>query len=263
MVAEVIFGLAIAAFGLSAAELLQQGTALFEKGSVAEAAQRFEEASRLQPKDARIWKALGVSYAALGDYQRANEPFQQACNLDVSLEDACYYLGRNLYALNRFEPALTALRKGLRATRRPWRVHVAIAQAQEGLGNPRDAEPEFRKAISLFVTLPANQRGLPDFDPRVHYSTFLYRQGRLDEALPVAQQAASDWPDYGRAHYEVGRILHQQGKAESAATALETAVSRGGGPAAHLLLGQVYMRLGRTADAERHLKAGASSPPVP
>jgi tetratricopeptide (TPR) repeat protein len=258
-VVEVIPGIALVAFALSAAELYQQGTVLFQTGKIPEAAQSFQEASRLAPKDARIWKALGVCYAAQADYERANEPFKQACTLDPSLDDACYFFGRNLYALNRFEPALPALNKALRASRQPWRVHLGIAQANEGLANPRDAEPAFRKAVSLFEALPSNARGRPDFDPRVHYATFLYRQGRLDEALRAAEEAATTWPEYGRAHYEVGRILYQQGKLEPAAASLEKAVKHGGGAAAHLLLGQVYLRLGRTGDAERHLNEGAKS----
>jgi Flp pilus assembly protein TadD len=263
IVTEVISSVTLLAFALSAAELYQQGTASFQKGNVAEAAQRFEEASRLAPTDARIWKALGASYASLGDYERANEPFTQACKLDASLEDACYYLGRNLYALNRFEPALTALNKGVRATRHPWRVHLGIAQAYEGLGDARQSEPAYRKAVTVFEALPSTARGLPDFDPRVHFSTFLYRQGRLEEALGVAQKAATDWPRYGRAHFEVGRVLYQQGKLDAAAAALENAVKNEGGAAAHLLLGQVYLRLGRAEEAQTHLTAGAKSQPAP
>jgi Flp pilus assembly protein TadD len=72
IISEVVFAVALAAFALSAVELYEQGTALFQSGKLAEAAQRFEEASRLAPKDARIWKALGVSYAATADYERAS-----------------------------------------------------------------------------------------------------------------------------------------------------------------------------------------------
>jgi Flp pilus assembly protein TadD len=255
----VVLAVALAAFALSAVELYEQGTALFQSGKLAEAAQRFEEASRLAPKNARIWKALGVSYAATADYERANGPLHQACNLDPSLDDACYYYGRNLYAMNRFEPALAALNRSLRATRYPWRVHLALGQAYEGLANPRQAEPAFRKAISLFEGLSANMRGRPEFDPRVHYALFLYRQARLDEALKVAQQASNDWPDYGKAHFELGRILYQQGKLEAAAGSLEKAVRYGAGAPAHLLLGQIYRRLGRTKEAESHITAGAAS----
>lgn len=254
--------MSLLAFALSAAELYQQGSAYFEKGQFAEAAKAFEQARQLAPKDARIAKALGVSYAAMTEYERANEPLDRACALDPSLEDACYFFGRNLYALNRFHPALEALQKALRATHAPGRVHLGIAQAHEGLGEAAEAESAFRKAISLFESLPQNQRGRPDFDPRVHYATFLYRQARLDEALAAAERITAEAPAFGRGHFEKGRILYQQGKLEAAAAALEKAVQYNAGAPAHLLLGQVYQRLGRTADAERHLNAG-STVPVP
>jgi Flp pilus assembly protein TadD len=259
MVSVVVF----AAFAVSAAELYQQGTALFENARFAEAARLFEQARQLSPKDPRLAKALGVSYAAMADYERANEPLGQACAIDASLEDACYFYGRNLYALNRFEPALAALKKGLRGSRSVWRVHLGLAQAHEGLGQPDQAEPEFRKAIAMFEELDRNQRGRPDFDPRVHFATFLYRQARLAEALQSAEKVMAEAPQYGRGYYEAGRVLHQQGKLQEAASVLEKAVVLGAGAAAHLVLGQVYRRLGKDAEAERHLKAGASAVAAP
>jgi Flp pilus assembly protein TadD len=171
----VAISIGIAAFALTALELFQQGTTLFSKGQLAEAAQKFEQARALAPNNAKIWKALGVSYAAMSDYERANHPLSQACDLDPMLEDACYFYGRNLYALNRFEPAVAAMVKAQRATRYPWRVQLGLAQTYEGLADVRQAEPAFRKSISLFEALPAGKRGLPDFDPRVHYALFLYR----------------------------------------------------------------------------------------
>lgn len=248
---------------LSAADLYHQGTALFEKGRYSEAAQRLEEAYRLAPRDARIAKALGVSYAATGDYERANGPFESACSIDPRLEDACYYYGRNLYALNRFEPALEALSKALRSSRQPWLVHLGIAQASDGLGKSDRARPEFRKAVSLFEELPSESRGRPDFDPRLHYAVFLYRQAQLAEALEMARRVTASWPSYGRGHFELGRILHQQGKLDESAVALEKAAATGFGAPAHLLLGSIYRRLGRDADAQRHLNAAKSSPLVP
>jgi Flp pilus assembly protein TadD len=245
-----------AAMALTASELYQQGSALFQQGRVADAAALFGQARQLAPNDARIVKALGVSHAALGDYERANEPLERACALDSNLADACYFYGRNLYALNRFGPALSILKKALRSDAKPWRLHLAIAQALEGLGEGSNAEADYRKSVLLFEALPANERGRPDFDPRVHYTTYLYRQGRLPDALRMAEQVTAAWPDYGRGHFEAGRILHQQGKLEEAAAALEKAVRAGHGAPAHLLLGRVYLRLGRAEEAQRHLTAG-------
>ncbi|HYZ85614.1 MAG TPA: tetratricopeptide repeat protein [Bryobacteraceae bacterium] len=239
--------------------LYRQGTALFQSGKYAEAAELFEQASRAAPSDARVWKALGASRAAMGDYQRADEPFQQACKLDPALEDACYFYGRNLYALNRFEPALEVLRNILPRDRAPWRVYLGIAQASEALGRAKQAESAFQQAQRLYELLPANERGRPDFDPRLHYAVFLFRQGRLNDALPMAQVVTTAWPGFGRGHFEVGRILHHQGQLAPAAEELEKAVKGGAGPPAHLLLGRVYLRLGRAAEGEHHLKLGAEA----
>ena len=77
------------ALGLFASpDLYEQGSALFRSGRFAEAAAVFEKAVNASPKDARLWKAVGASYAAMADYERANEPFSRACSLDPSLEVA-------------------------------------------------------------------------------------------------------------------------------------------------------------------------------
>ena len=245
--------IAVLAFA-SAAELFQQGTVLFQNGHYKTAAERFAQAAEAAPKDARMWKALGVAYAAMSDYELADAPLERACKLDPSLDDACYYYGRNLYALNRFAPALSVLRKALRNDRAPWRVHLGVAQASEALGEAGQAETEFRTSVRLYEGLGAQDRGRPDFDPRLHYAVFLFRQGRLAEALPVAQTVVKQWPQFARGHFEVGRILHHQGELARAAEELERAVQGGFGAPAHLLLGRVYMRLGRTAEAEQQLK---------
>jgi Flp pilus assembly protein TadD len=124
---------------VSAAELYQQGSSLFQTGKFEEAAARFEQARQLTPQDARVLKALGTSYAAFGDHERASEPLERSCRIDSGLEDVCYYHARNLYALNRFESAIAVLRRLLRNDRHPWRIHLGIAQASEGLGRAEEA----------------------------------------------------------------------------------------------------------------------------
>jgi tetratricopeptide (TPR) repeat protein len=255
MLARALFAVAM----VSAAELYRQGNALFQTGNFSAAAARFEQARLLAPDEVRILKALGASYAALNDYERANEPLGRACAIDPKLEDACYFYARSLYALNRFEPAIAELRKALRSDRQPWRIHLGVAQASQGLGQGEQAEAEFRKAVSLYEAVPANDRGRADFDPRLHYAVFLFRQGRLAEALAFARVVIRTWPNFGRGHYEAGRVLQHQGKLEEAADELEESLKGGGGAPAHLLLGRIYLRLGRTVEGERHLQAGSAA----
>jgi Flp pilus assembly protein TadD len=254
VVALILFSAVLAASEADTA--FEAGVTAFQKRDFAAALQQLQRAVTLDPRHARAWKALGVVHAAQEDFAGADVPFRNACEIDVRVEDACYFYGRNAYALNRFELSLEAMNKALRYDRRPWRVHLAIAQALEGLGRADNADEHFRKAIQLM----GNDRpSAPDFDPRLNRSVFLYRQGRAEEALAAVRPVIEENPRAARPQLELGRALLQLGRLQEAAQALEQAVSLDrNSAAAHLLLGRVYARLGQPEKAAEHSKIGAS-----
>jgi Flp pilus assembly protein TadD len=99
----------------------------------------------------------------------------------------------------------------------------------------------------------------PDYDPRLHYSVFLYRQARLEEALAAIRPVAADYPRAARPRVELGRALLQLGRLEEAARVLEEAVTVDAQSGqAHLLLGRIYARLGQADKAANHSRLGAS-----
>ena len=88
---------------------------------------------------------------------------------------------------------------------------------------------------------------------------FLFRQGRLEEALRPLEATVKEQPGAARAHGELGRVLLQLGRLEAATARLARAVELD--PkyrAARLLLGRAYLRLGRTAEGERELELAAA-----
>jgi tetratricopeptide (TPR) repeat protein len=233
---------------------LQEAITAFRAGRMKEALALLEKAANLEPERAEVWTWVGRVYAAQGQWERSVLCFQRACELNPKEEDACYYLGRNLYTLNRFEAALAALSKALavEAETKQWRVYRAMAQAQEALGKAEEAESSFREAIR-------KERGQAraDEDPRIDYGVFLYRQGRTEEALKPLEEAAKVRAQSARAQGELGRVLFQLGRWKEAAPRLEKAVQLDGKLWwAHLLLGQAYMRLGRSEEGRRHLEMG-------
>lgn len=235
-------------------ELYRQGVAFFRDGQREQAVAALSEAARSAPRSAQIWKMLGVVYASASDYERAAEPFEKACSLAPALEDACYFHGRNLYALNRFGPAAEALEKAVSHGKAP-KAYLALAQTQEALGDAEAAEHSFRQAIRLYEKLSAPLRGLPEFDPRVHYALFLFRQGRPGDALGPAQQAVRDAPESAKARYELGRILYHLNRLTEAEAELRKSVQLGFGAPAALMLGKTLLRLGREAEAQPWLQA--------
>jgi len=244
----------IAAALLAQAGPLEEAITKFRAGRTKEALALLEKAVKQEPERAVLWNWVGRVYAAEGQLERSVLCFERACELDPAEEGACYYWGRNLYALNRFEPALVALAKALEAEAEPrrWRVYRAMAQAQEALGKAQEAERNFREAIRR-----EGGQARADEDPRIDYGIFLYRQGRTEEAAKPLEEAARAHADSARAHGELGRVLLQLGRLKEAARRLERAVGLDAKLWwAHLLLGQAYLRLGQTERGKRHLEIG-------
>jgi tetratricopeptide (TPR) repeat protein len=230
------------------------GIVLFRRGLLDEAAGPLTRATELNGKDTRALSALGVVYAARGLYEEAYEPFRKACGLNPRLPDACYYAGRAAYALNRFEASIEFLQKALPVDSRPARVHAGMAQAYEALGNGERAEGSFRAAIKSNDALLKDRKLRPDDDPRIAYSVFLFRQGRLPEAESASAAAVADNPASAKAGLQHARVLYQTGRVDAAAEQLEKALKLHPNLApAHLLLGKAYARLGKPEESRRHL----------
>lgn len=235
----------------AALEQFERGSRLFDQRRFTEAVVAFSEAVRLDPDFAAAWKALGAAHAVQGNYRDAVEPFRKACQLNPRLEDACYYLARALYSLNQFDAALQAFRHALTVDRRPWRVHNGIALTFEALGRAEEAEVHFREAVRA-----DGGDSRPEADPRIDFGAFLFRQGRVEDAVAMLRQVVAGRPS-ARSLFELSRALVHLGALDEARSHLEQAVRRDPGhSAAHLLLGKVYFRLGRIEDGERHIRLG-------
>jgi len=222
----------------------QQGVDLYQKGRADEARVHLKRAVEQEPS-ARHWKALGVLEASVRQYAEAEPALREACRLDPKEQDACYYWGRALYALDRFQASLAALEQALAIDRQPGRAHLGMAQALEALGRAAEAERQFRRAVELGAGASA------DLDPRLHFGIFLYRQGRTEEAIGRLRSARPS----ARTHYNLGRALFQQGRLDEAERQLRDAIRLDPAYAeAHLQLAGLYRRLGRVEDAERHAK---------
>jgi tetratricopeptide (TPR) repeat protein len=233
--------------GQNAAALYRDGVRLFSSRQPEAAIAALRQSVALEPANAAAWKALGVVYASQGDYQAAEPAFRNACERQPGLEDACLYHGRSLYLLDRFPGALESLRRAV-AVRESSESHRLIALSLEALARPSEAEPEFRAAVRLAGG------GTPDEDPGIDFGVFLYRQGKLEQALEPLQGALTRHPDSARAHLEMGSALLQLDRLDEAATHLERSLSIRDAPRAHQLLAKTYLRQGHPDKAEPHLK---------
>lgn len=238
-------------------DLLEAATGNLRMGRFAEAEAAVRKALEQRPREAHAWKVLGVIFAAQGRHAQAAEPFTRACELDRREPDACYYLARNHYLLNRFEESLRVL-DGMKAGRsRDWRLLNARGLALMGLGQYEEAEAAFKNAMK-------HEGGGASLDekPAINLGSLYLRAGDAAKARETLLGVVKEAPGAARAWFELGKAQLQLGEVEAARQSLERAVStRPGYGEAHLLLAKVYARLGRMEESRAQRQLGLAARP--
>jgi enediyne biosynthesis protein E4 len=176
-----IFLLAVPALTIArAADELLRVQELFRRADWPAAERACRLAIQQQPDNPRAHKLLGMIFAAQQQFARADEPFQRACKLDPKDDLACYYLGRNDYALSRYEESRAVLEKALRDHPRSDRIRTGLGLTLEALGRFPEAEHYLAQAA---------RGGSPE--ALSAYGEFLFRQGRLNESIPVLRRSGN------------------------------------------------------------------------
>ena len=195
-----------------------------------------------------------MAMAANRKAEPALAAFSKACDLNPKDQDACYFLGRQLFSLGRYRDAVEPFEKAVLAApqEKLARTHRAAALNRVGEGSLEQAEWHFREAVRD-NTGPASIRA----DALTDYGAFLFRQARIGEAQGALERAVTMQPGSARAHAELGRVRLHLAKAAEAAASLERAVELDpNSPRFRLLLGRAYLALGRTEEGERQLRLG-------
>ena len=220
---------------------LNQAIALLEQGRPAEAIPILSSLIKSNPHDPVVWKALGVAHATLNQYELAEPAFAEACKLAPKLADACYFQGRALYALNRFEASLKALEQAPSSSK----VKLGVGQALEALGRFDEAEHALQEA-----------QNPTDPGPSVALGLLYLRTGRTPQAEQILTTTVARFPNSVDARVHLARALLERQAIDLAIAQLERALVLAPDNAqAHLLLAKAYMRQGRDKDAKPHFEA--------
>ncbi|MDX2034011.1 MAG: tetratricopeptide repeat protein [Blastocatellia bacterium] len=122
----------------------------------------FEMLSRTQMNVAANFYMLGVTYSNLNRAEEAAEAFQKAVKLDPKDGDSWYFLGAQNFRNGKMTEAIAALRSGLAAE--PKNVEM-LGLLTESLLRQGAAETDERKAAALFdeaVRLSTTLRGMKE-----------------------------------------------------------------------------------------------------
>ncbi len=147
-----------------------------------------------------------------------------------------------------YEKALPLLRKAVE-------MDPKFVQAEMGLGRTLMRVGEFEQATTVFEKLTASAPYLGD--AHVLLEIAYARTNRVPETISECEKVLKFFPESYGTYLTLGQFLAKSGDLEGAVPKLEKAAAlRPGVPAPHMVLADVYARLGRQADAERERAEG-------
>ena len=218
--------------------------------------QRFPEAGKTLQKllaqddrNADAHKLMGLTLYFYKEYTLAERELARSLQLKPRDAEALYYLGRVYYSQNNFAPAVKAFRKLIAWDPNSYKGYDNLGLCYEALERPDEAIAAFKQAQELARAQD------PSYDwPFANLAEMLIKQGRSEDALPYAQEAARINPRSARNQYLVGKALSRGNGLQSPLPYLLKAAQLDPNYAEpHYLLGQLYEKLGRRTDAEREL----------
>jgi cytochrome c-type biogenesis protein CcmH/NrfG len=224
---------------------------LTQKEQFKEAARELRQAVQLDPDSAKYSLGLGEALIDSEQCPTALQFLLGARKKFANQPNFQYQLAFTDVCLERFQEAISIL-EGL-ARERPdsGKVQYLLGGAYELSGELQKGEDHYRSAIRLAPQEPTYYRVL---------ASLLQKQGpeHLDESTQLLRKALALDPTDAESKIVLARCLEKQGELEEAAALLEQAVARN--PAsrrAHTALAQLYYRQKKTTQAEQEQSIAA------
>ena len=178
------------------------GVIAHQNGSVGEAIEHVERATRLAPQVALFHANLGEMYRLAGRPRLAVAAARRAVEIEPTMAAAWSNLGVALYELKDYDEAARAHRQAIAAS-------PDFAEAHSNLGNALHALRQFDEAIACYRRAIALR---PDFaDAWANLGTTLHHSGRFDEAIATLRRAIALAPGHANAHSGLGILLLMRG----------------------------------------------------
>jgi len=265
------------------------GYALWKGNRFHEAGQEFEEARRLDPKNAYTLYFLGRVFDAQSETSAAIHSYES----DLALGEPVYDTYQRLAEayLRRGDPkkALDMVQRALQKT--PWEssLHYQLARIYQKTGRLKEAKEEFdttdrlkqsdqasiQKLLAIAVAIHDGKAdrvfslrdelyGQTPRDPEIMNSLglLLGKNGFYAEAAAPLNAAAQMMPESYEAHYNLGLTLMKLGRADDAEPALKKAVElRPDEFGPNSALAVLYVSQGRGREAIEMLKAARQARP--
>jgi tetratricopeptide (TPR) repeat protein len=214
-----------------------------QQGRFPEAAQMFERARAIYPRDSRFVFLHGAALAGMGQWDKAIPAFQEAIKREPHMMPAYLSLGDAQRKLRQLPEAQATFRKLLRLAPDNADGLLALSSVLMEMGQPADAEVPLRKAL-LHVQDRQAQAALHN-----NLSVCLGGQNRTDEALESLERAQALAPELPNMDQRRIDLLYKLGRFADCETRYKKLLERNpSDPQLHRAYNSLLYRLGRTQD---------------
>jgi tetratricopeptide (TPR) repeat protein len=255
-----------------------RGAIAAKRGDFARAAELFEQACRLSPKEPLFHYQLGVAMLSTGRPDAAIRAFEACVGLDPDFGHAWFNLGAARNHVRRPDEAIEAFKRAAAAARPVDQAEASIVSTLRSQGRIDDAIVAAREAISKRDdSAPAwNELGLClaakgdldtamacwdrvlEIEPSFHEARFqrgvgTAMRGRLEEAERIYRDLIAREPRHVRARVNLSGILMHRGDHAGAERELSAAAPHAGPLAATVVVAMADLRIrqDRLGEAER------------
>ncbi len=245
------------------AEKYVEGQGLFKKRRYQEALGLFEEAIKLDGKNAQAYRAMGLTYKKLRNYPKAMESLQMAVTIKPDYASAYYDLGQIQYqALEKYEDAQSSFKQVLEIDPafEDGRAREYLKAACVKQGRAHYKQRNYRKAAREYE----DACQLDPSDALSFYNLGLaYRKARnYKEAVESLTTAIDLNPHYGKALRALGDLYRDTKKNSLAIKTYRKAIeSEPENATAYRSLSIVYVRSKQPDKAIQILRRAAKVAP--
>lgn len=179
------------------------GTVLQQMGRNADALAPLKKAAALLPNDAQVHNNLGITLNDLGRLEEAEECLRRALQIDANFADAHCNLGSALQDIGRFPEAETSFQRAIQLQPNSAIAHYNLGNLLKEQGRFGEAEASYRRALNI----------KPDYAQALsNLGVTLNDLARPAEAEVNLRRALEIKPDYAEAHSNLGNTLKELGR---------------------------------------------------
>jgi tetratricopeptide (TPR) repeat protein len=224
-----------------ASRLLQDGLDMHRRGAVVDAAARYSQILKFEPKNVDALCLLGIACGELKRFAEAADLLRKAAKLAPKHAPAHNLLGSALKEIGRNEEALASFNRAISHQRDLLDAYVNRADLLMALKRWAETVETYDRALAVRPNF---------FQGWCNRGVALERMGRLEEAIASYDRALALRADLTAAHANRGNALAALGRHQAAVDSFDRALATTPDfPELHLNRGNSLTRLGRHEQA--------------